>query len=88
MLFLDNNNKEVYGITDTSTKGNDLKYGKDELTLERTLTANIPSTVTAGNLTLYVCMADKNNEAIINLPYDGVNSANRKLYKVTEVGVR
>lgn len=87
-VLLDDNNKEVYGITDTETKGNDLKYGKDELTLERTLTANIPSTVTAKKLTLYVCMVDKNNEAIINLPYNGVNSANRKLYKVTEVGVR
>ena len=86
-VFMDNNGKEVYGITDISTKGNDLKYGRDSLILERTLTGNIPSTVSAQKLTLYVCMANKSDEPVINLPYSSVSSSNKKLYKVMEIDV-
>ena len=87
-IFKDANDAEVYGITDKMMTGNQLMYGKDSLVIERTITANIPQTVGANVLTLYVCMVDKDDKAIINLPYSSVSTNEKKHYKVTQVEIK
>lgn len=54
--------------------------------LDRTLKINVPSSVKAKILTLYVCMVDKSDKPIINLPYAG--DMKDKLYKVAQVKVK
>ena len=86
-VFKDDKGAEVYGITDKGMTTNMLQYGKDNLVFDRTLTANLPKTLTSSSLTLYVCLVDKNDKPIINLPYTA-STSNKKLYKVVQVKVK
>ena len=85
-VFKDANGREIFGITDTDFSGNDLKYGKDELMPERSLSLNAPLSITADNLDLYVCMVDKDDNPIIKLPYNASGAS--KQYKVVQIGVK
>ena len=82
----DSNGTTICTKTDNEVTGNMLKYGKDNVVLDRTLKINVPSGIKAKILTLYVCMVDKSDKPIINLPYAG--DMKDKLYKVAQVKVK
>ncbi len=84
-IFQNENGVTITSVVDKSFNHQSLMSSSDNITINKDVTITIPSNCKEQSLKLCVCMVDKNDTPIINLPYDG---GKNKIYPIATIAIK